>query len=92
MTRASDRNESSFALATGIKTAVFVCVIGFVALAASRVFTPAAIVDVPAHAAVAAPAAEAAATTAAPSVARPAAARDESSDGRSDGDNHPASF
>ena len=91
---ADHRNDAVDRVAVGVKTALIVCAVGFVALVANRALvSPAAVgADVPSlHAAsVSDVHATPAPAVDEPRIARPAAARDaEAYDG---GDNHPPTF
>jgi hypothetical protein len=81
-------------VATGIKTALLVCVIGFIALAANRalVAPAASVADVPAAAASVSDGNPSATSTVDPSIAGiPAPAYDATSE-YDGGDNHPPTF
>jgi hypothetical protein len=93
MSNSFNRNEPTSRVAAGVKTAMLVCVIGFIALAASRVLTPAAVAPYDAPVAPAAAAAPIAAPTG--DYAMPAlssTAEDAAKDDEGNHDNHPASF
>jgi hypothetical protein len=90
MANSFNRNDPTSRVAAGVKTAMLVCVIGFIALAASRVLMPTAVApyDAPAASSVAAPIVAPTSDYALPAPASSA----ESATSKDDGDNHPPSF
>src|SRR5512132_896872 len=93
MANSFNRNDPTSRVAAGVKTAMLVCVIGFIALAASRVLTPTAVApyDATVAPAVAAPIAAPASDYAMPAPASTAESAT-SKDDDDNRDNHPSSF